>query len=92
MTLTILIIAQSIRTVYINLLPIQIANQAKRKFATDTATSTLPMRNAVTSSSLVAFLNYLNHTNARRARYVPEQTYPLYQFEKEYVAVFLRTN
>ena len=37
MTLTILIIAQSIRTVYMNLLPIRTGNQAKHKFVNDTA-------------------------------------------------------
>ena len=30
---------------------------------------------AVLRSSLVAFPYYLNHTNTRRARHVPEQTY-----------------
>ena len=33
------------------------------------------LRNAVRCSSLVAFLYYLNNTNVRRARHVPEQTY-----------------
>ena len=34
----------------------------------------IPLRNAVRRSSLVAFPYYLNHTNTRRARRVPEET------------------
>ena len=33
-----------------------------------------PLRNAVRRSSLVAVPYYLNHTNTRRARCVPEET------------------
>ena len=32
-------------------------------------------RSAITSSSLMAFHYYPNHTNTRRARHIPEQTY-----------------
>ena len=56
MTLTIFIIAQSIRTVYINLLHKNI-KLSKAQVCNGTVTSALPLRNAVRYSSLVTFLS-----------------------------------
>ena len=59
----------------INLLPSRTANQAKRKFANDTATSALLLRNTVTCNSLCGIPFLPKSHKRKRPQHAPEQTY-----------------
>ena len=49
----------------------------------------IPLRNALSSSNLVAFLYWITHTNTRRPQHVPEQTYRRISLRRNMLRSFL---
>ena len=76
----------------INLLPCRTANQAKRKFANDIATSPFPLRNAITSSSLCGVPVLPKSHKRRRPQHASEQTYRRISLRRSMLRSFIHLN